>query len=262
MGCGHPPAMSDRRGVILPAVLAATSAAAYLGFLTMRERVLAGQYETEKVFVAKVDIPERAVLREEWLESMSIPKRFVSQDAVQARAPGDVRQLSNAVTRVRIPKGNQVVQSALTSHSPETGISVRIPPGYRGAVLPIDGGTAALVRPGDRVDVLVTFDAVMQDGRREKATATILQNILVVGVGGDLGQGLDAAASKRRAERDERAALFSEKSTISLALNPLELEYLALAGQQGTTTIGVRGLGDGLMHPLDIATLRRLIERH
>jgi Flp pilus assembly protein CpaB len=164
----------------------------------------------------------------------------------------------NLVTRTRIPKGNQISQSSLIALSPESGLSVKIPPGYRGAILPIDNEMKLLIKPGDRVDVMVTFDALMNDGRKEKVTATILQNVLIIAVGSNLGQGMNAKQFKTLGAAEEKTAAFSEKASVSLALNPNEAQYLALAMKQGDTTVIMRGLGDMEMHPMEMASFRKL----
>lgn len=249
----------NNKSYLVPAILAATAAIFYLGFLGSKERTLRGQYETGKVLVARVDIPERTLIKEEMLEVMEMPRKFMAQDAVEIRVHTDIRMVSNAVNRVRIPKGNQISQSALTSLSPESGLALKIPPGYRAAALGIDAEMRSLVKPGDRVDVLVTFDALMADGRREKATTTILQNILVLAVGRNLGQGMTSAQFKSSSEVEDKTAAFSEKSAISLAVNPVELQFLALAIQQGSTSIGLRSPGDGILHPVPVSVLRQLL---
>jgi len=248
----------DQKGIMIPLALGIGAAALYLGMLSSKERALVGSYEMGRVLVARVDLPERTVLNEGMFETVEMPRKFMAQDAVEIRTPTDVRQVVNLVNRTRIPKGNQIGLSALIPQSPDSGLALRVPPGYRGAVLPVDPQLKSLIKPGDRVDVLVTFDAQMNDGRREKATATILQNILVLAVGGNLGQGMTAGQSKAFDEREEKTPAFSDKSTLSVALNPEELQYLALAQKQGETMIGVRSPGDILMHPIKIATMGEL----
>ena len=70
--------------------------------------------------------------------------------------------------------------------------------GYRGTTLPVGGDQALYLKKGDRVDVLVTFDAATKEAK-EKVTATILQNVLVLGVGSNLGQGLSGSQAKSKA---------------------------------------------------------------
>ena len=241
-------------------VLAMGAAVFYWLVLMSKEKALSNAYETGSVLVARVDIPERTVIKEDMVESKAVPRKFMEQDAFEVKTPSDIKMISNLVTRVRVPKGNQVTQSSLISLSPESGLSVKIPPGYRGAILPVEPELKSLVKPGDRVDVLVTFDALMADNRKEKVTATILQNVLVIAVGTNMGQGMSAKQFKDAGAKEDKTAAFSEKSMISLALNPNEAQYLALAMKQGDTTVVMRGLGDVEMHPMEMASFRKLFK--
>ncbi len=246
----------EKKGVLVPMVLAMLAAVFYLMVLTSKEKALNGDYEKARVLIAKADIPERTVLHEDMVDILEVPRKFMQQDVFEYKTPSDLKQIVNLVTRVRIPKGNQITQSSLVSLSPESGLSVKIPPGYRGAMLPIEPEMKVLIKPGDRVDVLVTFDALMNDGRKEKVTATILQNVLIIAVGTNLGQGMNAKLKPGAVE--EKSSAMAEKSTVSLALNPNEAQYLALALKQGDPTVIMRGLGDVEMHPMEMASFRKL----
>ncbi len=248
----------EKKGVLVPMLLAMGAAVFYLMVLSSKESALRGAYETAKVLSARVDIPERTVLKEDMVEVLEVPRKFMQQDSFEIKTQGDMKLIVNLVTRHRVPKGNQLTQSSLISLSPESGLSVKIPPGYRGAILPIEQEMKILIKPGDRVDVLVTFDALMNDGRKEKVTATILQNVLVIAVGTNLGQGMNAKQFKNLGDKEEKSAAFSEKASVSLALNPNEAQYLALAIKQGDTTVIMRGLGDAEMHPMEMASFRKL----
>ncbi|MCX5795264.1 MAG: Flp pilus assembly protein CpaB [Elusimicrobia bacterium] len=250
----------ERKGILVPMTLAVGAAVFYLLVLTSKERALSGAYEIGQVLVSRVDIPERTVIKEDMVEPVQMPRKYMDQDAFEVRTPADIRLIANLVSRIRIPKGNQIPQSALMSLSPEAGLGVRIPPGYRAATLGIEPELKALIKPGDRVDVLVTFEALLVNNRREKMTATILQNVLVMAVGTNLGQGLDAKDAKTLAEKEDRTAAFAEKAMIALALNPNELQYLELAKEQGKTSVGMRGLGDNLMHPMKVALFSELLK--
>jgi Flp pilus assembly protein CpaB len=212
------------------------------------------------VLVAKFDLPARTIMNVDLVETRTMPKMYLEQDAYEIKSQSDIKLVSNLVTSVRIPKGNQITQSALVSLSPEAGLSVKVPPGYRGCVLPLDNDLLRLIKPGDRIDILVSFDAVLGDNRKEKVTATILQNVLVLGVGTNLGQGLSGAQAKSKAAVEAADQAFSEKSALSIALNPNEAQYLSLSLQQGKIDVVVRGLGDVELHPMEIASFKRLIK--
>lgn len=248
----------ERKKLGLPFVLATAAALVYMLALTQEQKRLAGEFEPVTILVAQIDLPERSLLRPELVRVASVPRRFVAPDAIEARTASDLKLVENLVTRIRIPKGTALAQSALAPISPGTGLSVKVPPGYRGSVLPVDRSMLALLKPGDRVDILLTFDALLHSGRKEKVTATLLQSVLVLSVGGDMGPGVPAAAARERQESDERAAAFAEHGVISVALNPKETQYLALALEQGKTFVSVRGLGDLELHPIEMAALAKL----
>lgn len=235
------------RGALVPLMLSLAAAVCYLWTLTARERQLVGELEPMRVLVADVDIPERTRLTEAMVRERSIPRRYAAPDAFEIRAKSDFRIVANMVTRVRIPKGGAVVQSALTAFSQRSGLSVKVPPGYRASSLPVDRDMAQLMKPGDRVDVVVTVDAVMAQGGKQKVTLTILQNLLVLSVGRDLGTGVGTG------EGEPKTEMFAEKVPISVAVNPIEFQYLALAGESGRLGVSLRSPGDLEIHPIKLA---------
>jgi len=248
----------DKKGVFLPLLIALVAAAIYWMVLTSKEMSLSKAYETANVVVARTDLPERTVIREDLVEIQAIPRKYMQQDAYEVRSPSDIKQVSNLVTQIRIPKGNQITQSGLISLSPEAGLSVKVPPGYRGAILQVDNSMLRLLKPGDRIDVLVAFDATMVDGKKEKVTFTMLQNVLVLGVGANLGQGMTSKQAQSRDRQSAESAAFSETGILSLALDPGESQYLALAQKAGEVSVVVRGLGDLESHPMPMANFRKL----
>ncbi|MBU2575232.1 MAG: hypothetical protein KKH28_14275 [Elusimicrobia bacterium] len=125
--------------------------------------------------------------------------------------------------------------STETAESPYVGLV----PGYRGTAIPVSGDQLLYVKKGDRVDVLVTFDAAAKDVK-EKVTATILQNVIVINV--------------RKPDHPD------ETGVIELLCNPNEAQYLALSAAQGDTSIAVRAPGDFSMRPMEMASFRKLIK--
>ncbi|MHB2025193.1 MAG: Flp pilus assembly protein CpaB [Elusimicrobiota bacterium] len=248
----------DKKNVLLPFAIAMGAALIYFLILTSKERALNNAYSMAQVIVARYDIPPRTVLKSGMADTMEIPRKYMDQDAFEVKSPSDLKMVDNLVTRVRIPMGDQIRQSDLTVMSPDAGLSVKIPPGYRGAILPVDPDLSPLIKPGDRVDVLVTFTAKMADGHQEKVTATILQDILVLAVGRNMGQGLTGAQYKKMSGNQQESSALDQKAVISLALNPDEAQYLALSRKEGDTTVILRGQGDVELHPMEMASFRRL----
>jgi len=232
----------------------------YWYLLSSKERALSAQMDKTTVLVAKFDLPKRTIMNTDLVEPREIPRMYMEQDAYEVRTTSDIKLITNLVTEIRIPKGNQVTQSALVSLSPEAGLSVKVPPGYRGCQIDVESGLLQLIKPGDRIDILVTFEAMLKDGKKERVTATILQNVLVLGVGNDLGQGMSGDQAKTKEKAESAASQFSDKTGISVALNPNEAQYLALAGENGKVSVIVRGLGDVELHPMELASFKKLIK--
>lgn len=113
----------------------------------------------------------------------------------------------------------------------------RFPAGYRAVTVPVQGLELAGLRAGDRVDVLAVFDARMADDRKEKLSATILQNARVLAV----AQPADAGG----------------KGGATLMLNPLEAQYAALAFRQADLSLILRPEGDEELHPMEMTSFRK-----
>lgn len=111
--------------------------------------------------------------------------------------------------------------------------------GYRAMSLPFPSHQLHYLGTGDRIDVMATFEASFEDKKqkatvKEPVTATILQNVRVLGV-----------------DRKEGLAL--------VELNPNEAQYLALfAAKDKTLWLSRRGAGDKEMHPMEMASARKL----
>ncbi|MCX5797251.1 MAG: RcpC/CpaB family pilus assembly protein [Elusimicrobia bacterium] len=110
--------------------------------------------------------------------------------------------------------------------------------GYRGVSLSLPGHQLAFLKKGDHVDVMVTFDAKLADNRKEKVTATILQNVRIVDI--------------------SKPAKGEERGTIQILLNPNEAQYAALSDAQGDLHVALRAPGDVEMHPMEMASFRKL----
>jgi hypothetical protein len=78
----------------------------------------------------------------------------------------------------------------------------------------------------------------MKDGKKEKVTATIMQDVVVVNV--------------------QKPGKLEELGVVELLLNPNETQYAALSQYQGELSIARRAEGDVAMTPMEMASLRKL----
>jgi len=248
----------NKKNGLLPLLFALAAAVIYFLILNMAQSSLQKASTSVTVAVAKVDIPEGKVINRGFITKKDIPSAYVQRNAFVLSKGDNINDIENLVTRVAIAKDDQITKNVLTSLSPDAGISLKVSPNYRAFILEVNNNVTNLVKPGDKVDILLTFEASLKGGTKENMAATILQNITVLGVGSNLGQGLDAAGKAANAEKEANAAAFSDRSVLSLALTPLEAQYLALAQQEGEMTIVVRSNGDTKMFPMAVSSFSKL----
>ena len=248
----------NKKNALLPLMFALIAAVIYFLILNMAQSSLRKASNAVTVAVASVDIPEGKVMQRNFIKAKEIPSAYVQRNAFVLSKGDNIADIENLVTRVSISREDQITKSALTSLSPDAGISLKVTPGYRAFILEVSNSISNLVKPGDKVDILLTFEASLKGGTKENMSATILQNILVLGVGANLGQGLDASGKAANAEKEANAAAFSDRSVLSLALSPLEAQYLALAKEEGEVTIVVRSSGDSKMYPMAVSSFSKL----
>ncbi len=249
-----------KKGIMLPFLIALFAAAIYMFLLHNAEQKLNAAKSMKTVVVTMRDIKEREVIKKDYLRTVKVPAAYVQKDAFTYNNSSDIDKLENTIARIQISKGNQLSKYAVTSLSPETGLSSKIPPKMRGYVLTVDNNLASMIKPNDNVDILITFEAMMKNGARERVTMTLLQTIKVLGVGSNLGQGLDAKSAAALKNKEEEDSAYTDVSALSLALSPRDVQYLALAQKEGDLSVVLRGPGDMNMYQMEIATFSKLFK--
>jgi len=247
-----------KRGIFLPLVVAILAAIVYAMIVRSAESKLKASQNIQQVFVPVRDIKEREVIKRDFIKTVPVPAAYVQKDAFTYTTAADFKAIENAVARIQIPKGNQISKYAITSLSPEAGLSSKIPVQMRGYVISVPIAMAGMIKPDDNVDVLLTFEALMKTGQRQKVAVTLLQNVKVLGVGSDLGQGLDARTAAAMKNKEEDASAYSDNSSLSLSLSPRDAQYLALAQAEGEISVILRSHGDVTNYLMEIATFDKL----
>jgi pilus assembly protein CpaB len=110
------------------------------------------------VLVARADIPGRTK------GDLAVSKNLVVEQRVaqEAAAPGALTAASQLVGRIiqaDVAEGQQIVTSQVVTPEDE-GLAFRIPQGMRAAAVSVSrvDAVGGMIRPGDRVDVIATFD--------------------------------------------------------------------------------------------------------
>lgn len=172
----------NQEGKNLWVAVAAGLFAAFLMYSYSQEKK--NQYDKEfgektVVYVAKNLIQELQTIDDQLIEAKEIPKSFVQPGAVT-----NPETIIGQIASAPIQKGEQLLYNKLLQPGPETGIAMQVSPSKRAITIPVDEtrGVAKLIRPGDRVDLIVAIDS----GRGVQAkrdVVTMLSDIPVLATG-------------------------------------------------------------------------------
>jgi Flp pilus assembly protein CpaB len=224
-------------------------------YLKSKEQNIESRYGMVEVIAASRDIPPHTEIKNHHVTVKRVPLKFMEPGAVMVKVPTLAYQrVLGKVTVAAVPAGGQIIQSNIKAPTAaDPGVAPLLPPGKRGFVLRL-GNTdvGELILPGNYVDVLATFTIKQKDNSQQKATYTILQNILVVSVGRELRKPDEGLSAK-----GENA----ESLTLTLALEPTEAERLSLAQAEsgGDISVVVRPHGDNEIRPLPGTPTSRLL---
>ena len=124
-----------KKGFLLPLLLAVLAAIVYAMIVSRAEKRLNASANSKYVFVPTRDIKEREVIKRDFIKTVPVPAAYLQKDAFTYTTDADFKAIENAVARIQIPKGNQISKYAITSLSPEAGLSSKIPVQMRGFIV-------------------------------------------------------------------------------------------------------------------------------
>jgi pilus assembly protein CpaB len=203
---------------------------------------------TIPVITAARAIPVGQKITDDMLVTKNVPESAVTADVLR-----DKTAAVGQVARYPIEQGETVSPGRLVAAPQVKSLSFQIPPGLRGMTIPVSitQTPAALIAPGDFVDVIVAANANLLTGRsvalpgdsnsEAKAAATLLQNIQVLTVERDYADtGVVYEPSLRGTPPDDKASV----TFVTLAVTPDQAQLLWLAQENGKLTIILRAFGD------------------
>lgn len=209
---------------IIPLVLGlAIGAFALKMFVDVLKKAQGATGDTVSVVRARAEIPPTLEITEQMVEVCSIPRSIAPKQGVS-----EVKEVIGRVTGQLIPQGMPVVASMLAPKGTLPGMAARIPDGYRAVAVKVDEvvGVAGWLKPKSRVDVVAVMSGT-EGGRSETISRVILQNVEVLAVGQDIGNG-----------SGEEAA--SVAKSVTLLVKPDAVPKLHLASTKGTIRLAMR----------------------
>jgi len=231
---------TSKRLVLLAVLCALAVGLGVYRFMSNLEAMSVTQY-TEEVVVAIKDIAARVVVTSDMVRLERVPT-----GTRHARAAAQVAQIMGHVTTQPIVSGEQILTTRLFSSAQQSGLSYQLATGYRAISISINQkiSVAYQVRPGDFVDVIVSYEQATQ--ARESTSTIMLQSIQVLAVGSEMKAGAAAPVSAE---------------TITLAVKPDQAERLVWAEDYGKIRLVLRPVSDSQTVHTPGATVRSVAER-
>lgn len=234
--------MSGRAKLLLSMVLGLL--AVFLVYMYVRgiERQLYEQVDMQNVVVAREAIAAGTAIDARLIQRVSVPRKYR-----QPQTFPTIEEVAGRVAVVPIAAEAQVVGGMLADAGAEA-LSFEVPRGRRAVAITIsdDTGVGGLIRPGNFVDIIGTFEfgrpIASQNGRTTYAdekteVRTMMQNVFVVAVNKEL---------RRERIQEETAGsgggTQSTRSlrTVTLLVDPVRVQELVLAQEVGSLTLSLR----------------------
>jgi pilus assembly protein CpaB len=181
------------------------------------------RYTPVKVLVAARDLPSGRVLRESDLARREMPSAFVPGGALPVDAV--VRAVGQQIL-FPLRRGDALVESHLAGREGPT-LAARLQRGTRAVTVPVDevSSQAGLVRPGDRVDLMLAEERA-EEGGRCVMVRPLLEAVTVLATG-RTQRPLPGTANALAAGFVD-PDVSPEYSTITLDVSPEQAQLLAV----------------------------------
>jgi pilus assembly protein CpaB len=222
--------MKNRRALIFFALAVSFGVAAAL----LVQRVLDQQkpvqtearIDTTPVVVTKTALSQAAELSSQQLQTVDWPTQYLPQGSF-----ADPDGLKGRVLRRALAKGETVQESSLLPEGSEGGLASVIQEQRRAVSVEVDPiiGVAGFVRPGSRVDVLVTLRR-LDWGSKQPYAKVVLQNVKVLAI--------DQRLEEVRNGDPELV------SVVTLEVKPDQAEKLTYMSHEGKLQLALRSPKD------------------
>jgi pilus assembly protein CpaB len=198
------------------------------------------------VLVAATNVPTGTFIKENHLRWQAwpddpLPESYIVKPKAGSGAPDPIENLGllGAVVRKGIAAGEPITKGRIIRPGDRGFLAAVLRPGYRAMAIRVTAtsGIAGLVFPGDRVDLILTH-SVNRDGRKRRASETVLTNVRVLAIDQVLSDNKSGPRVGKNAtleltpKQAEMITVLSELGRVALSLRSLakddkELERLA-----------------------------------
>lgn len=191
------------------------------------------------ILVAAVDIPQGAPLRADQFNWKEVPASEVMPGNI-ARGQEPAGLYVGAVARRPISAGEAIDRNALVLPSERNFLAATLAPGMYAVALSVEPSqiAAGLIRPGDRVDVILSQSMGDRGGVPIAVDGTVLRDIRVVAV--DQWFAGPVPAGEKSAVMAPAASKMPK--TVTLEMTEGDAKRLLVATQIGRVTLALRSL--------------------
>lgn len=220
---------------ILFASLAAFGAFKYLQNLAVQANIQQLPYET--VIVAKQDIQINKVI-----DSKDIEVKKVLQGDEHPNVFKDSKDIIGKVAVTKITSGEQILNAKVAAKGDvDRGLGFIVSERMRAVTVAISEvtGVGYMIKPGDRVDLLVRVTKDLPTKEKKVGVGTLLQNVKVLALGKNL----------TREPIDEKAG---EAKSVTLEVYPVDAEKIFLASQDAMLLLTLRSPGEKTIQKLPV----------
>lgn len=224
---------------IIFAMLSAGAAYLYLESLDDTPEVVVESYT---ILVAAKNIPARTLITEEMIRAVDVP--FESKSELFSNEYEDI---VGKYARSEIFKDSQFHIDGLMLGKEEE-LSIKISGNMRAVSVPVNGktGVANLIKPGDRVDIVIFLPAVSENETvlRPDIARMFMQNVEVLAIGSDLTTESDSLI-----ENSEDKSQSTYLATLAVAVQ--DVEKIVLAKDIGLLDLVLRPIEGDFVYDSD-----------
>jgi pilus assembly protein CpaB len=243
--------MNAARIIVLIAAALAAAAAAFFVYRSssntpepVEPQIV--QAATVEVLAARRDLPVGSRVQASDLYWQNWPEDAVSPSHIlRSRQPDAAESFAGAVVRAGLSEGEPISPRFLLQAGEAGFMSAVLGPGMRAHAVPITAETGAggFILPGDRVDVIVAYEAEEEGNSRRRffVSETVVENARVLAIDQVFG-----------GEDDSESVVVGETAT--LEVTPEQARALALATERGQISLSLRSLADAEGGPRLVST--------
>ncbi|MDA8235368.1 MAG: Flp pilus assembly protein CpaB [Clostridia bacterium] len=220
----------NNRKVILIALILGVSTALAINIYLNKLKAAVNNIKTTRVVMAAQDIPAKTEITSAMVADKEIPADLAHPKGYLKR-----EEVVGKITTGEILQGEQILVNRLAGlKDNQKGLGYSVTKGKRAVSVAVDdvSGLSGLVKPGDKVDVLVTM-SVDNTGKKVTFTRMFLENIPVLAVGVTM-------SDLPEPEKEEKNRNQEGLKTVTLEVYAKDTQPLTMANEQGRIRLALR----------------------